>query len=253
MSKTTGTKEWSDKSVNILTGCTHACRYCYAGGMARRFKRSGDWPKSILRTKEVAKGRRRAKGVKGVMFPSSHDITPEFLEPCLTVLGKLLAAGNKVLVVSKPHLECIKRICADFDPTNLMFRFTIGAFDNAILKFWEPEAPSYEERLACLQYAFEKGFQTSVSMEPMLDTPNAVELFHRLAPFVTDKIWLGKLNRARNCIAEWRQIDAEIRQIEANQTDDKILAIYEALKDEPKVAWKDSLADVLGLGPAGTP
>jgi hypothetical protein len=219
--------------------------------MARQYKRCGDWSAPILRTEEVTKNRSRAAGP--VMFPSSHDILPEFLEPCLTVLGKLLAAGNEVLIVSKPHLDCIKRICADFDPTNILFRFTIGAFDNNILKFWEPGAPSYEERLACLQHAFEKGFQTSVSMEPMLDAPNAVALFHRLTPFVTDTIWLGKLNRPRNCIADWRQIDAEIRQIEANQTDDKILAIYDALKDEPKVAWKDSLADVLGLAPAGAP
>jgi DNA repair photolyase len=247
----TGTREWAAENVNILTNCSHDCRYCYAHGMARQYKRCGDWSAPILRTEEVAKNRHRVAGP--VMFPSSHDILPDFLEPCLTVLGKLLAAGNEVLIVSKPHLVCIKRICADFDPTNILFRFTIGAFDNDILKFWEPGAPSYEERLACLQYASEEGFQTSVSMEPMLDTPNAVELFHRLTPFVTDAIWLGKLNRPRNCIADWRQIDAEIRQIEANQTDDKILAIYEMLKDEPKVAWKDSLKDVLGLALAGTP
>ncbi len=181
------------------------------------------------------------------MFPSSHDIEPAFLEPCMATLGKLLAAGNQVLVVSKPHLTCIERICAEFVQfkRSILFRFTIGALDSTILKFWEPGAPSFEERLASLQHAFRDGYVTSVSAEPMLDSPRIVELFNRLSPFVTDKVWVGTLNRARNCIMEWQKIDAKIRQIEANQTKTKLLAIYEALKNEPKIAWKDSFAAVI--------
>jgi DNA repair photolyase len=33
-----GTKEWADKTVNCCTGCSHDCLYCYAKGMAVRFK-----------------------------------------------------------------------------------------------------------------------------------------------------------------------------------------------------------------------
>ena len=80
----------------------------------------------------------------------------------------------------------------------------------------------------------------------MLDA-QAIELFHRMSPFVTDKVWIGKLNRPRNCIVDWEQIDAEIRQIEANQTVDRLLAIYKALKNERKVAWKDSFASSINL------
>ena len=39
-----GTKEWADVNVNILTGCSHNCRYCYAHQTARQYKRcKGDW------------------------------------------------------------------------------------------------------------------------------------------------------------------------------------------------------------------
>ena len=42
-----GTQEWSVKTVNCTTGCSHDCRYCYAKGMAVRFKQvhqsSGHW------------------------------------------------------------------------------------------------------------------------------------------------------------------------------------------------------------------
>ena len=165
----------------------------------------------------------------------------------MAALGKLLAAGNQVLIVSKPHVECIKRMCVDFTQyrQSILFRFTIGALDSAILKFWEPGAPPFEERLASLQHAFDAGYRTSVSAEPMLDMPHAVELFHRLSPFVTDRVWIGKMNRPRNCIADWQRIDTEIRQIEANQTVERLLAIYKALKDEPKVAWKDTFSAVI--------
>jgi hypothetical protein len=47
-----------------------------------------------------------------VGFPSSHDIFPEILDPYLFVLGKLLRAGNEVLIVTKPNIECISAICA---------------------------------------------------------------------------------------------------------------------------------------------
>jgi DNA repair photolyase len=246
-----GTQEWAKENVNCLTGCSHACLYCYGKGMARRFKRissDDEWQTPHLRRKEVTKRRKLVSG--RVMFPTTHDITPEFLEPCLTVLQNLLTAGNQVLIVSKPHLECIKRICEEFaDYTEqILFRFTIGADDDSILSFWEPEAPCFEERLKCLKHAGKQGFSTSVSMEPMLDTPRAVRLFHKLKPFVTDSIWLGKMNRARSQIKDRTpEIDAAIEQIEANQGDEQIEAIYEALKAEPLVRWKDSIKEIVGL------
>lgn len=37
----TGTREWAVATVNILDGCPHGCRYCYARAMAMRFHRLG--------------------------------------------------------------------------------------------------------------------------------------------------------------------------------------------------------------------
>lgn len=82
----------------------------------------------------------------------------------------------------------------------------------------------------------------------MLDTPNVVALFRTLIPFVSDSIWLGKLNRARSCIQErTSEIETAIRQVEAAQTDDRIWDVYQALKDEPLVRWKESIKQIVGL------
>jgi DNA repair photolyase len=98
--------------------------------------------------------------------------------------------------VSKPHLECIKKICYElvqYKP-QIQFRFTIGSANSEVLKFWEPNAPSFEERVDCLKYANNEGFSTSVSCEPMLDE-NIGDVVDIVSPYVTDTIWIGKANQ----------------------------------------------------------
>jgi len=246
-----GTKEWSVESVNILLGCAHKCRYCYARANAARRKQIPEgqvWGETyyMLRQHEVRKPRRPVQGT--VMFPSTHDILPEFLEPTLVVIGKILAAGNRLLIVSKPHLACIQAICQQFAAyrDKILFRFTIGAVDSAILAYWEPGAPTFEERLASLKHAWERGFQTSVSCEPLLESDKARELFDALAPYVTDTIWFGKMNGIE-CRVVPGTDPREIQRIREGQTDQRVRAVYAALKDEPKVRWKESYKQVLGL------
>ena len=36
MTKKTGTREWAEVNVNIILGCEHRCRYCYAAEGAER-------------------------------------------------------------------------------------------------------------------------------------------------------------------------------------------------------------------------
>ncbi len=246
-----GTKEWSVESVNIVLGCAHKCRYCYARASALRRRQIPNlqvWGENYhtLREKEVQKRRRNVGGT--VMFPSTHDIVPEFLEPALIVIGNILRAGNRILIVSKPHLECIEAICRSFSAfrSRILFRFTIGAMDNTVLKYWEPGAPAFEERLASLKYAHDNGFATSVSCEPMLDGENVVALFRALEPFVTDSIWIGKMNGIDYRVEPGTDPKA-IQRIKDGQTDKRVRDIHAALKDEPKVKWKESFKKVLGL------
>jgi len=170
-----GTREWSVKDFNCCTGCSHNCRYCYARGIALHYNqiKKDEWPVERIRAKDVSI-RHRKKYDGQIMFPSSHDITPNNLDACITKLRNLLIPGNHVLVVSKPHLECIEKICDSLRNfiSQILFRFTIGACDDRILSFWEPNAPRYAERKQCLIYAHQVGFKTSVSVEPMLDSAN---------------------------------------------------------------------------------
>ncbi|MEI6168118.1 MAG: hypothetical protein WCS52_13095, partial [bacterium] len=170
----------------------------------------------------------------------------------LVVLKKLLAAGNDVLVVSKPVLSCIKALCEELEPykSQILFRFTIGSVDNEVLKYWENKAPKFEERLASLKWAYSQGYQTSVSSEPMLDL-EIDRVIQATRPFVTDSIWLGRVNGLRaaislNCPGD---LDAKNRANELlrGQTDNFLRELYERYRNDPIIKYKDSMKKAVGL------
>lgn len=247
-----GTQEWASTNVNIQKGCEHACLYCYGQCMSVRFGRTtgNAWTSPVINPDKVAKGYRKRRGT--IMFPTTHDITEANLDSCLAVLKKMLAAGNDVLVVSKPHLECVKRLCQELEAykDQILFRFTIGSADDAVLAFWEPHAPAYPERLACLKWAFRHGYKTSVSCEPMLDG-NIQRVIGDARPYVTDAIWLGRVNNIRGMLVrnapDNQAARAKADELLALQTDEWVRELYETHRRDPLIKFKDSIKKVVGL------
>lgn len=252
MSVISGTKEWAVANVNCVDGCSHNCRYCYARYMqCDRLKRIKveDWPNERIRQKDVDAPHKKLYDGR-VMLPTTHDITPTNVSACLVVLRKLLVAGNRVLIVSKPHESVVWFLCKELLEwrSQILFRFTIGAMYDSILEYWEPGAPRYLERLNALMCAYDKAYATSVSIEPMLDASNVLWLVKNLKPYVSDTIWIGKMNKPEQRVKAKTWEDRErLRLIIEGQTDEKIKAIYESLKGEPKVRWKESIKSVVGL------
>lgn len=247
-----GVQEWAEHSVNIQTGCQNGCRYCYAQCQLVRVKQATpeSWLEPVIRGKAIDKAYRKRNG--RIMFPSSHDISPNNLVECLIVLRKLLEAGNEVLIVSKPYLSCIKTLCEDLNEfkQQILLRFTIGSTDDEVLRFWEPNAPSFAERLSALKYAHEQGFATSVSCEPMLDL-HIGNVIEATKPYVTDTIWLGRANRLQQNIAINRPDDQKTKdratQLLTEQSDDYLRELYARYKADPKIMFKDSIKKVVGL------
>ncbi len=243
-----GTKEWAPHTFNYVSGCSNDWVYCYAKEMAIRFKRKSaeTWhneePVSLTK-------RSFAKRNGTIMIPSSHDITLSNLEQSVAVMTKLLNSGNNLLVVTKAHPLCIERLVQEFAQyrANIEMRFTIGSAESLVLRTWEPNAPSFEQWLEALRLAFDAGFATSVSTEPLLDE-HFEELYAQVEPFVTATIWVGKMNSAHRRVHinsngnfNERLLDALV----ASQSDEKILSLYERYRDDPKIAWKESIKKVL--------
>lgn len=251
--KSTENRQWAEKYENLISGCSHGCKYCYAKATAVHYKLNTpqNWKNEVIRNSNLLKKGFRKRN-ELIMFPSSHDITPDHLYDCMTFLYHILKPGNKVLIVSKPHLICIKAICDYFKEykKQILFRFTIGSADSDTLKFWENNAPDFNERLEALKYAFNAGYETSVSCEPMLDD-NIDQVIAAVLPYVTETIWLGKPNQltGRLSINGYKNdqvIMNSARNLMGIFSDKFILDLYARYKDNPKIRWKSSIKKVLG-------
>jgi DNA repair photolyase len=240
--------------------------YCWACANAIRFgqvKDSEEW-RTKLPTINMSKVNKKWRKRDGrIFFPSTHDITPFNLGECLTTLEHILEAGNEVLIVSKPHLLCIQEICDRFKDykQQILFRFTIGSPNNMTLQFWEPNAPTFNERHEALTTAFLRGFNTSVSCEPYLDEDITV-LVKVMLPLVTDAVWIGPMNKMETRV-KFRGIsykealdDAALwtdeewnhwNRVKACQKKSDFEVLYARFKDNPKVKWKDAIKKALGL------
>jgi len=246
LSRTKKNHQWTDDSINFITGCGNQCKYCYSCEMATRLRHHdpATWGNEIVRQKDVEK--KIKKYPKMVMFPSSHDIRFDHLAEALQVLDNILKSGNEVLVTSKPDFECIKKICEVFTnyKDRILFRLTIGATDSKVLKFWETNAPSYEERFESLKFAYNSGYQTSVSAEPLLDK-NVNLLIEALSPYVTDTIWIGKAEH----LIQRLTLNGYNDPLTLKKADELIIwqndpqfiqYLYDTYKDNPLVKWKTS-------------
>jgi len=254
-----GTREWASHNHNIVIGCEHGCKYCYARYNAVEFYKYVKSVEEFInhpKLNEKALNKKPKKYTDGrIMFPTTHDILPKHIDITIAYLEKWLKVGNDILIVSKPHFECIKYICDDLEQykDQIVFRFTIGSINNDTLKFWEPYAPDFEERLDSLKYAYNHGFKTSVSMEPNLDT-DARLLVLKLMPYITDTIWIGNMNfmDTRVDFDSWKPEDFVYKQmVEDAQTQEYIEELYEEFKDNPKIRWKESIKKMLNLPDEG--
>ena len=247
----TGTKEWAKYNYNIQKGCSNGCLYCYACAMAVRFKRvePEGWLTQVEDAKAVLKEWKKKDGT--IMFPTTHDITKSNVGQCVIVLGKMLEAGNNVLVVSKPSPECIGLLCNKLEKykSQILFRFTIGSISNEILELYEPNAPSFQDRLSALAHAHIRGFRTSVSIEPILDY-QPYQVVKIVEDHVTDSIWLGLMNQVKarfkfNGVSE--DILKKALELTAFWDDMNVKHLYYLVKDNPKVRWKDSIKKIVGI------
>lgn len=244
--KGTGTKEWAEVTENIQIGCANGCLYCYAAHNANRFKLRDreEWAIEELTKRADITSYPAKNGV--VMFPSSHDITPFNVDAYIRVAKLILGKSNRLLIVSKPRLDVIKKVCDALinHKKQILFRFTIGTLKTDISLFWEPGAPWPHERICALQFAHSAGFKTSISIEPMLGSwCGAVDVVDMVEPFVTDTIWIGKMNKPRLRVDNGYR--AAVEQVVLLQGDDAILKLVEILEDNQKIRWKDSIKEVV--------
>ena len=201
--KDEGLWEWVGWYSSWCKGCKNNCKYCYAMlKLVCRLKLLPDYesfadfklktPTITLRDGKTTTKIRKLEGWG--MLPGTHDIFPEILDETLSYFRKHLEIGNKLLIVSKPHFECIKAIIKEFSEfkEQIHFRFTITSDDDPLIEEWEPFAPLYHERIDSLMYANQKKVHTSISIGPFLDR-SPLLLINSIEKFAQE-IWIEPMN-----------------------------------------------------------
>ena len=172
---------------------------CYAKGMALRFHQietPEEWGIMTNKIKPSLNPNRKYEGI--IMTPTSHDITLSNVDLAKKYYKQLLLAGNTLLIVSKPIKRAIFPLSdhlEEFKDTNqITWRFSITTMLEERRKIFEPKAPGIQHRLEVLEEMYDRGWNTSVSIEPFLDI-TLPTIVASVIPCVREKIWIGIMNK----------------------------------------------------------
>lgn len=190
--------EYAPLAVNLYRGCGHGCVYCYgpnATFMEREaFKEATPRPDIIKRLeKDAPKATAdRAKGNVLLSFTSDCyqplDGSYQLTRQAIIILHQ---NGFNVAILTKGG----KRAERDFDlyGSGDEFAVTLTFLDKQKSLEWEPMAAIPRERIESLRKAHDLGIRTWVSLEPVIDPAESLEIIRQTYTFV-DLFKVGKLN-----------------------------------------------------------
>jgi DNA repair photolyase len=197
-------REYCELALNLFRGCTHGCTYCYAPTMLH-MTREDFHAKSEPRYKVLAaleKEARQFKGREVFLCFSCDPYPPDDPDQMARQAIKILhAAGVKVRILTKAG----KTSERDFDllaarPDLSFYGATLTIQNIEESENWEPRAAIPWHRIEALEHAHAMGIPTWLSLEPVLDTEETLNLIADTAHCV-DMYKLGKWNhdkRANN-------------------------------------------------------
>lgn len=195
-------REYSDLACNLYLGCTHGCIYCYAPACMRKTNKT--WHEAANPRKDILlqfeKDALRLEGdSRAILFcfltdpyqpaESTHRLTRSALEIAYRhdLKTKILTKGMASIIAE--DLPFMKQAKTELG-------LTITFADDEKRRKWEPFASSIGDRLQTLEAAHGMGIYTWVSLEPVIDPQEALEVIERAHSFVN--FWkIGKLNHMK--------------------------------------------------------
>ena len=192
--------EYSPLACNYYLGCEHFCRYCYASKALHKsaeqyFSDASPKKNFILRlAEEITKTKASITGQEILCCFIGDPYQPaEELELLTRATLELFREnGLSFTVLTKGG----KRAERDFDLLEgypARFGTTITSMVKTSVEYWEPNAASIQSRVHAIQAARVKGIPTWVSLEPVIEPAEALDVIREMHSVVD--VWkVGKLN-----------------------------------------------------------
>ncbi len=212
--------EYSYLACNLYDGCVHGCDYCYVPNSPYNEDRESFHSHADPKPKIIQQIRREARRLAGtdkrvlLCFtcdpypPDDNTITREALK-----IFKKYDVPFQVL--TKGGMRAVRDFSL-YGPRDA-FAVTLTTTKRNISLNREPQADLPEERKQALQRAKDKGLTTWVSLEPVLDPEESLQLIRDTWPYV-DLYKIGKMNHKGSDV-DWR--DFGIKAIELCEHYDK--------------------------------
>jgi len=190
--------EYAPLAVNLYRGCGHGCIYCYAPEATfidRQEFIKANPRQGIIEKLERDTPKAALDGHKGnvlLCFTCDPyqpiDITYQLTRQAIEILHK---NGFNVTILTKGG----KRAERDFDLLTPKdnFAVTLTFLDEQKSRQWEPGAAPPKERIESVRKAHELGIKTWVSLEPVIEPAESIEIIRQTHTFV-DLFKVGKLN-----------------------------------------------------------
>lgn len=195
--------EYAGLALNLYTGCTNGCTYCYAPGVLRKTRE--DFARDVMPRKGILDALERQLGSGDFAGRTVHlcftcDPFPAGVDCTTTIraIAMLKAHGANVQILTKNP-----SIAALFCPAHLGANDSIGTTITGAPEPMEPNADSPVVRMNVLRAFHDKGIGTWVSCEPIVDPEPVYEMI-RTCDFI-DLYKFGKLNYAHSDL-DWAEV-----------------------------------------------
>jgi DNA repair photolyase len=232
--------EYAQYAVNFYTGCSGGCSYCYnKKGLAAKilgadkptlrkcFKNEMDaidqFGKELIKVREEIKQHGLFLSFVGdPMCEESKGVTETAM--FMVVYGLIAQAQVTILTKQTKWMETFNFNQFKGFEKNVNFGFTLTGHDEM-----EPGCAPNLERIAALKILKEMGFNTWVSLEPIIDFESSLRMFE-ISRFWTDKYKIGLASGKKYDKSE---VQSFVKAIEYTNT------------EKAEIIWKESVKKYL--------
>jgi len=209
-------KEYADLAINIYKGCTHGCKYCYCAKIpwtAEKYHKAANPKKDVIEKLRKDAGKLNSNCPEILLSFTGDVYQHEEMNLGLTrqAIEVLIEHDLPFTILTKGGTRAIRDFSLLAEYPKARFGTTLIFWDQKYADEWEPNAPTIDNRVEAISEAYSRGIPTWVSLEPVIDPYQALEVILRLYPIVGH--WkIGKLNY-KNLDVNWVEFRENVRSL----------------------------------------